>query len=91
LLFTQKNKIKLPLTPNLHAEQTACTTKYSRAILTLGDIHAIFGLLNVLAFDNVHSFGNVHAIFGVLIILKLGVFALLVIALHDMVIFASCK
>jgi hypothetical protein len=28
LPFTQKNKIKLPFTMKLHAEQTACRTKY---------------------------------------------------------------
>jgi hypothetical protein len=32
LPFTQKNKLKLPFTPNLHAEQTACRTKYPCAI-----------------------------------------------------------
>jgi hypothetical protein len=34
LPFTQKNKIKLLFTPILHAEQTACRTKYPHAAPT---------------------------------------------------------
>jgi hypothetical protein len=61
------------------------------AILTPGDVHAVFGILNVLAFGNVHAFGNIHAISSVLAVPNLGVFAFWVIVQQDMVIVASCK
>jgi hypothetical protein len=35
-------------------------------VLTFDSIYAIFGILSVLAFGNIHDFGNVHAAFGVL-------------------------
>jgi hypothetical protein len=44
LPFTQKNKLKLPFTPNLHAEQTACRTKYPCA----GRRSCMVAFLNVL-------------------------------------------
>jgi hypothetical protein len=38
LPFAQKNKIKLPFTTKLHAEQTACRTKYLCAN-KYGEVH----------------------------------------------------
>jgi hypothetical protein len=61
------------------------------AILALSNVHAVVGVLNVLAFDDLHVFVDVYAISSVLAVLNLGVFAPLIIALHDMVIIASCK
>jgi hypothetical protein len=61
------------------------------AIPTLGNVHAVFGILTVLAFDNVHALGNVCAISSILTVLDLGIFALLIVALLDMVIIGSCK
>ncbi len=61
------------------------------AILALGNVNAVFGVLNVLAFGNLHAFANVYAISSVLAVLNLGVFAPLIVALHDMVIVASCE
>ncbi len=60
------------------------------AILTLGSVHAVFGVLNVLVFGDVHAFGNIHAIFGVLVILDLSILAPLVAAWRDMAVVASC-
>jgi hypothetical protein len=61
------------------------------AILALRDVHAIFGVLNVLAFDYLHASANVDAISSVLAVLNLGVFVPLIVALCDMVIPASCE
>ncbi len=61
------------------------------AILAHGKVHAVFGILIVLAFGNIHAFGNVYAISSILAVIDLGIFALLIVALLDMVIFASCK
>jgi hypothetical protein len=44
------------------------------AIFALGDIQAIFGVLNVLAFGNLHAFANIYAIYSVLAVLNLSVF-----------------
>jgi hypothetical protein len=60
-------------------------------ILALGNVHAVFGVLNVLAFGKLHAFGNVHAIFGILVILNLSIVAPLVIAWCGMVIVAPHK
>jgi hypothetical protein len=61
------------------------------AILALANVHAVFGVLNVLAFGNLQAFANVYAFSSVLAVLDLGILALLIIALRDMVIIASCK
>jgi hypothetical protein len=54
-------------------------------VLTLGAVHAIIGILALLDIGNIHAFSNVLAV------LDLGAFALLVIALRDMVIVAFCE
>jgi hypothetical protein len=54
-------------------------------VLALVTVHAVFGVLAVLALGNVHAFSNVFAI------LSLGIFALLIIALRNMVIISSCE
>jgi hypothetical protein len=58
------------------------------AKLALGDIHDDFGVVNVLAFGNVHAFGDVHTVFGVLTALDLGILAPLVNTCCGMVIVA---
>jgi hypothetical protein len=60
-------------------------------ILPLGNAHAVFGVLTVLAFGNVHAFSNVYAISSILTVLNLGVIAPLIFALCNMVIISSCK
>jgi hypothetical protein len=59
------------------------------AILALSDVQDIFGVLDVLAFGNIHAFGNVQSVFGVLAILNLSILALLVAVWHGTVIVAS--
>jgi hypothetical protein len=55
-------------------------------VIALGAVHAVFGVLTVLAFGNVHAFGKAHTISSVLTVLSLSVFALLIVTLRDMVI-----
>jgi hypothetical protein len=55
------------------------------AVLPLGALHTVFGILVVFALGNVHAFSSVLAVPDI------GVFALLDVAWHNMVVVASCK
>jgi hypothetical protein len=49
------------------------------------------GILNVLAFGDVHALGNVHTVLGILAVINLSILAPLVVAWCCTVIATSCK
>jgi hypothetical protein len=68
-----------------------CGLPGALAVLTLKDVHAVIGVLTVLAFGNVHTFGYVCTNSSVLALLNLGIFALLVVMWHNVIIVAFFK